>query len=185
MKRLLLVSLLVACVFCRDVDAQPKWFVYSAPDNSFSVELPWKPIYERRNFSNFLPGIRQRMETFKGTQYQEFYNLRMYPDESSTRFYINVYELAKKRSDTEFDDEVDSLMSSLSDKDKHFPKNESVSINGFHGREYIYEKGKASGRVLIINAGNRIYLLRFHTENKKGISRSPVEKVFNTFQLKS
>jgi hypothetical protein len=176
---------LIALGVCSVSHAQPKWFVYSPPDKSFSVELPWKPHYEHRNYSDFAGNMRGRMERFKGTNYLNYYYLQMYENETSTDFYISVYDVARKRSDKEFDDEVDSMISppkQAEDKDWHLVKDEAVTVNGLHGREYVYERGKLSGRMLIVNAGHFIYVLHYHTEDKKGVARPSVERVFNTFQ---
>lgn len=179
MKRFLFASILLFFLIPANTNAQPKWRPYTSPGKTFTVELPWKPIYQRKQITGMVPNSAG---PFKGIQSVDYYNLNMYIDEGSTSFFIFEYEVADKRSDQDFDIEVDSIMSGPGGKDKNYLQNRPVTVNGLHGQEYFYEKGKTSARVLVINAGHRIFLLRFSTEEKKGINRGPVEKVFSTFQ---
>jgi hypothetical protein len=119
---------------------------------------------------------------FKGTMNEDLYDLSMYVDEADTSFHILVYDMAERRTDEAFDTEADSIMSAWNGNDKNFVKKGSVAVNGFHGREYLYEKGKEQGRVLILSAKNIIYFVSFHTRDKKGVSRAPVNRVFDSFQ---
>jgi len=182
MRQVLHAFLLLVFAFCLGANAQPDWRVYSAPNKSFTVELPWKPIYERHNLNGMPTSIRKNRQLFKGSTSIDAYDLRMYTQESSTRTYISVYNLAETLSEQEFDAEAESVMSRLGGKDQQFLRNEYVTVYGLRGREYVYEKGKASGRILMVNANHRVYFLHYHTENEKGISRGPVERVFNSFR---
>ena len=175
-----------------EINAQPKWRVYTSPNKSFSVELPWKPINRRRNL-HYLVSQQSTLQNlprfdkltvgvFKGTSIDDWYDLSMYIDESSTLFYIHVYEVRSKRSKEEFDSEVREIMRVDTCKSCRFFSDESVVLNELSGREIIYQKGKESGRVLFINGGYKIYTLSFQTEDKKGVSRGPVDRVFDTFQ---
>lgn len=105
----------------------------------------------------------------------------MYIDEPSTSFFIHEYALANQRTEQEFDSEVFSLVAEVDGNSKEVLKAQSVRINEFQGREYIYRNDKISCKLLIINKGNRILLLQFRTEDRKGISRGPVNRVFNSF----
>jgi hypothetical protein len=175
-----------------EINAQAKWRVYTSPNKSFSVELPWKPINRRRNLQYLVSeqGTLQNLPrfdkltvaAFKGTSIDEWYDLSMYIDESSTFFYIHVFEVRSKRSKEEFDSEVREIMRVDSCKSCRFLKDESVVLNGLSGRKLLYQKGKESGRVLFINSGSHIYTLSFQTEDKKGVDRGPVDRVFDTFQ---
>ena len=160
------------------IEAQPKWRVYTPSNKSFSVELPWNPITRHRNLMGLAPNTGS---PFKGSTDDDWYDLSMYIDESSTQFVIHVYRVPFKRSQEEFDLEVRRIMKADSCKNC-FTKNEPVVLNGLSGREFIYERDKGSRRVMFINGGNRIYTVSFYTEDRKGISRGPVDRVFSTFQ---
>ncbi len=191
-KRILQVSLLTLLLGA-ELNAQPKWQVYTPSDKSFSVDLPWKPIYRRRNLQYLVSKTetltqniprfdRLRTPVFKGTSVDDWYDLSMYTDESSTIFFIHLYEVRYKRSAEDFDSEVRQIMRVETCKSCTFLKDEGVVLNGLSGREIIYQKGKESGRVLFINAGSRVYIVSFQTEDKKGVARGPVDRVFSTFQ---
>jgi hypothetical protein len=106
----------------------------------------------------------------------------MYIDEPSTHFFIHAYDVAFKRTQEQFDAELEEIMGDDQCKRCTFSKNEPVEVGGLYGREYIYQQKKASIRILFINGSHRVYTVKFSTEDKKGISRSPVDRVFDTFQ---
>lgn len=174
----LVIAFLAAIVFSEGIEAQPKWKVYTAPDKSFSVELPWKPIYSRRNFIGFVSGT----PTMFGSRAGDIYDLSMYTNESFTHFFIIVYDVPLRRNEQEFDAEADSIMEKVNGSNKRFIKHEAVTFNGLHGQQYVYERGKLSGVAVLINAGHRVYFIHFYTENSKGIARGPVNRVFTTFE---
>jgi hypothetical protein len=174
------LSVLAAASYIR---AQPKWRVYTAPgpDKSFSVELPWNPVYVRRNTAG-MQGGPGGVVAFRGTSTVDIYNLNMYTNEEHTSFVISVYSLSISDTEKEFDAEGKlAPIGSRPQKPDEWQEN-AVTINGLRGREVIYKKGKVSSRLLMVFAKHRIYEVVFTTEDKKGISRGPVERVFSTFQ---
>lgn len=176
--KLVILAGLLCLLIASEVNAKPDWRLYTSPNKSFSVELPWKPNNRRRNLLTLAPDSEIR---FKGSSVDDRYDLSMYTDESLTRFFIDVYETAFKRSQAEFDSEVRQILVDACDRCRFF-KNDPVVLNGLSGREFIYQKSKVTGRMLFINGGLRIYTVHFYTEDKKGISRGPVDRVFATFQ---
>ena len=57
----------------------------------------------------------------------------------------------------------------------------AVQRDGLRGREFIYENGISYGRVLIINAASRIYMLIYRND-VPGVTTSPeVTRMFSTF----
>jgi len=64
--------------------------------------------------------------------------------------------------------------------DKEFLKQESVTVNGMHGREYIYKKGSIRGRVLLVNSSKRRFFLQYHTE--EGALPEFVARIFDSFR---
>jgi hypothetical protein len=182
---------LLGILIVLEAHAQPKWQVYTPSSKTFSVDLPWKPINRRRNLQYLISeqGTLQNLPrfdkltpaVFKGTSIDDWYDLSMYIDESSTFFFIHVYEVRSKRSNEEFDSEVREIMRVDTCKSCRFATDEPVVVNGFSGRQIIYQRGKESGRVLFINGGDKLYTLSFQTEDKKGVDRGAVNRVFGTF----
>lgn len=158
------------------VQGQPKWRAYVSPDKSFIIDLPWNPIYRRLNVMGMVPGSAG---PFKGITSADVYNLNMFTDEPYTHFIISVYGVANARAEREFDTECDSI---LFKEGRQFLKKDSVLVNSLHGREYIYQKDKASAVVLMVYTDHRIYFVEFYTEDKKGVQRGAVAKVFNSFR---
>lgn len=174
-------SLAWAVVLWMSAGAQPKWRLYTAPDNSFSVEVPWKPIYRiRRTITSSVSG--DALGPFTGTMAEDPYDLSMYVDEQSTHFQIKVYSVAQARDEIAFERESDSVVLKIAGDKSNILKRESVSVNGLQALHYVYAHQKAQSRILIVNGNHRIFMLWFFTEDKKGIDRGPVNKVFNTFQ---
>lgn len=97
-------------------------------------------------------------------------------------FSFGVLHLSKPISNPQFDGTVNSNVLWIGGDDKHFSKESDVVAGGFHGREFVYNKGIASGRALFINAGSRIYLMLFHTEVAGDISSETVSRIFRTFK---
>ncbi|MDX6304352.1 MAG: hypothetical protein QOI77_1321 [Blastocatellia bacterium] len=178
---LLLLSICSVLAITSNIRAQPKWRVYTSPNKSFSVELPWNPNYVRRNTAGMVGGPGG-VVAFRGTWAEDIYNLSMYIDEEHTSFVIRVYNLSARDSEKEFDAEGKlTPITSGRQKPDEWQEN-PVTINGLRGREVIYKKGKVASRLLIVFADHRIYQVEFVTEDKRGISRGPVNRVFGTFQ---
>src|SRR5262245_15869681 len=97
------------------------------------------------------------------------------------RVRLPILHVARVKNRRQFDKEADSVMLVVGGDDKKFSKTTSVTVNGLHGREYFYEKGDIRGRVLIVNAGSRIFFVQYHTE--AGILPDFVAKIFRSFRV--
>lgn len=159
------------------VQAQLAWHQFSPPDESFTVELPAKPLHAigRADSSGSI---------FENIKSAYIYTLSLNANDSATGCSFGVLHLSRLLSDREFDESVNSNMLWIGGDDKHFSKEADVIVSGFHGREFIYDKGIASGRALVINARNRVYLLLFHTEIEGEVSSERVARIFRTFKPK-
>ena len=145
----------------RDGATQTKWQVYTPPDKKFSVELPWKPNYQRLTVAGRvgpLPGPTE------GITAVDSYDLRI--SEPNTSFTINVYSVIDRDPSQQFEKKR-----TASPGNPYFVKDETVEVNGLHGREYIYKKGKVSSRHLIIFADHTVYTVTFYTEGDNGVDR--------------
>lgn len=171
------LSLILGSAF---VAAQPKWRVYTPANKIFTVELPWNPHYKRLEAHALMMGTAG---PFKGINSIETYDFSMYIDEEHTSFVLRVYDLAKTRSEADFDKEVEEIIANSS-KPSASVSNKSVVVNGLHGKEYLFVNGKESARILFVLSGHRAYVMQFSTEDKKGVDRGPVNRVFDSFQPK-
>lgn len=167
---LAVLSLLLA--ISPQVSGQAKWRFYAPPDKSFSVELPRMPKHTRQDLNYEKTGL------FEGNTHGDVYDFS--PNDSGTIGVIGVYYVPQEKSDKQFDAESDGLMLVVGGDDKEFLKQESVTVNGMHGREYIYKKGSIRGRVLIVNSGKRRFLLQYHTE--EGALPEFVARIFDSFR---
>ena len=158
--------------------AQSSWQVFSPPDKSFTVELPERPR-QAKPPSN----TEESAESFfENTKSAYAYTLSLRKNDPVPEFSFGVLHLSKPMGNSQFDETVNSNMLWIGGDDKHFSKEADVVVSGFHGREFIYDKGIASGRALFINAGSRIYLVLFHTEVEGDISSVAVSRIFRTFK---
>jgi hypothetical protein len=167
------VVLAVLSIISAQTNAQARWLHYSPPNKSFTVELPGRPKYKRQKLDYEREGL------FEGNSHVDLYDFS--PNESGTVGLVAVYYVQKVRSQRQFDEESDSIMLMVGGDDKEFLKQESVTVSGLHGRDYIYRKGSVRGRVLIINAGKRICFLQYHTE--AGVLPTFVAKIFDSFRI--
>jgi hypothetical protein len=174
----LLTCALILLISSEFADAQSNRQVFSPPDKSFTVELPGKPRRAKPPSST-----EESVESlFENTKSAHAYALSLRKNNPPPEFSFGVLHLSKPLSNSQFDEAVNSHMLWLGGDDKHFSKEADVVVNGFHGREFIYDKGIASGRALFINASGRIYLMLFHTEVEGDISSEAVSRIFSTFK---
>src|SRR5215213_3217905 len=171
----LLTCTLFMLVGSKCTNAQSSWQVFSPPDKSFTVELPTQP----RRPLNKEESAESIFENIKSAY---VYTLKLRSNDPVPDFSFGVLYLSKPLSNPKFDETVNSNMLWIGGDDKHFSKESDVIVSGFHGREFIYEKGIASGRALFINAGSRIYVMLFHTEVEGDISSEAVSRIFRTFK---
>jgi hypothetical protein len=174
---------LITCVLfvlagAKLVYAQSSWKVFSPPDKSFTVELPEKPRQAKPPSDT----EESAESLFENTKSAYAYTLSLRKNDPVPEFSFGVLYLSKPMSNSRFDEAVNSNMLWIGGDDKHFSKEADVVLSGFHGREFIYDKGIASGRALFINARNRIYLMLFHTEVEGDISSEAVSRIFRTFK---
>src|SRR4029453_5604832 len=111
-------------LFVSTAMAQPKWRVYTPSNNRFSVELPWNPITRHRNLTGLAPDSGS---PFRGSTDDDWYDLSLYKEEPSTRFFIHVYRVPIKRTAEEFEAEVSRIMKVESCKNC-YSKNEAVTL---------------------------------------------------------
>lgn len=176
---LLLVILLIT--IGGGVAAQPKWETYSPPNKRFTVELPWKPHYTQRNTIGQFGGSLEA-RPIKGVTSVDVFNLSMYMNEERTSFMIYVYYTIHADTEKAFDDEKHSGNKSTPRNQPNLVTERTLVVGGLRAREFIYQKGNVASKALLIFADHRIYAVEFYTEDKKGLARGPVDRVFNSFQ---
>lgn len=174
----LLACILLVLVSSKLASAQLSWRVFSPTDKSFTVELPERP----RQVTP--PGNTEEPpeSLFENIRSAYVYTFSLRRNEPMAGFSFGVLHLSKPISKSQFDQTVNSSMLWIGGDDKHFSKEADAVVSGFHGREFIYDKGIASGRALFISAGSRIYLMLYHTEVEGDIASEAVARIFRTFK---
>ena len=159
--------------------AQGNWRVYSPPDRSFTVELPQEP----RHTNKIDPTSTDEASFFECTKSVDAYEIQLKPQSPEYAFVIGVFDVSGCRRKAEtFTKEVKDLIAILGGDNKRLIKNEQVTVNGLPGREFIYENGELYGRVLLINAGKRIYMLTYTNNSSGGTSSAETIRMFSSFR---
>jgi len=154
--KLSLLCFLPSCVAAAQAQS---WQHFSTPDQSLRVELPAKP--------NALRKKGESLEViFKNSNSAYSYTVSLGLG-AEPEIVFCVLKLSKAMSNSKFDETVNSNMLWIGGDDKDFSKRSDVIVNGWHGRDFVYEKGRMSGRALFINGGPTIYYLIFQTEVEK------------------
>ena len=168
--KLSLLCFLPSCVAAAQAQS---WQLFSTPDKSLSVELPAKP--------NVLWKKEETPEViFKNSNSACAYTVDLGLG-AGPEFLFGVLKFSRAMSKRKFDETVNSNMLWIGGDDKHFSKQSDVIVNGWHGRNFVYEKGGMPGRALFINGGSRIYYLIFQTEVESAKSSEVVSRIFNSF----
>jgi hypothetical protein len=152
--------------------AQPAWREFSPRDLSFKIELP--PQLKHRHAEEPF-GLH---ELFNGLS-SETYDFS--PPVSGTSAAVVVAKMSKPLRNSQFDKIADSGMLIIGGDDKTFSSMRSIPVNGKHAREYFYEKGSVRGRVVMVNAGRKIFFLQYHTED--GELPKFVTRLFSSFRV--
>ncbi len=97
--------------------------------------------------------------------------------EPNTSLRINVYSVTERDTYKLFEKKRTASV-----PDPYYAKDEAVEVNGLHGREYIYQKGKFASRLLIVFADHLVYTVTFNTESDKGVGRGAVNRIFASFR---
>ena len=168
------LGLLCFLPLCVTAGRAQSWQHFSTPDRSLSVELPAKPSVLRK-------GEESLEMIFENVKSAHSYGVNL-GLESEPRIVFCVLKLSKTMNNRTFDETVNSSMLWIGGDDKHFSKESDVVLSGWHGREFVYQKGVMSGRALFINSGSRIYYLIVQTEIENGMRSEVVSRVFNTFR---
>ena len=179
MRRILLVPLMLALASADYTAAQSGWRVYTPPDKSFTVELPKPPKFRRKK-------VKPKDDLFEGrTQFGDAYILKLRQGDPESFFSIGVFHLSTAIGNQQFDERVYllALIIGGDKEDSDFTKKADVIVNGFHAREFIFQKGNVSGKSLFVNAGKRIYALQYYTEVEGEVLSENVNRLFDTFHL--
>lgn len=158
---------------------QSGWRVYSPPDKSFTVELPQEP----RRVNKIDPTSSDEESFFECTKSVDAYELQLNPKSPEYAFVIGVFDVSacQRRPET-FNKEVENLVAVIGGDNKRLIKDEKVKVNGLPGREFIYENGDLHGRVLIVNAGKRIYMLTYTNDTSGAITSAETTRMFSSFR---
>lgn len=157
---------------------QSGWRVYSPPNKSFTVELPREP----RRTNKLDPTSSDEESFFECTKSVDAYELQLRPKSPEYAFVIGVFDVsACQRKPETFNEEVEGLVAVIGGDNKRLLSDSKVNVDGLSGREFMYENGDLHGRVLIVNAGKRIYFLTYTTDIPGGTSSPEATRMFKTF----
>lgn len=160
---------------------QSGWRVYSPPDKSFTVELPGEP--QHTNKLDPTSSDENEKSFFKCTKSINGYVFPLRPAHPANVFVIGVFDVSDcKRKRELFDEEVKGLVTVIGGDNKRLVSDSAVRTDGLPGREFIYENGDSYGRVLIVNAGRRIYLLSYTTDVRGATTSSEATRMFSSFR---
>ncbi|MCP9496912.1 MAG: hypothetical protein MSG64_21040 [Pyrinomonadaceae bacterium MAG19_C2-C3] len=166
---------------CRSIvqnKTQAGWRVYSPPDKSFTVELPGEP--HPTDDYDFMEGGGAAF--FKCTKSADSYQLDLQPESVINSFSIGVFDVStcKRRPET-FNEEIEAIIPIIGGDDKLILRDSKLRVDGLPAREFIYKKGIVYGRVLIVNAGKRIFLLIYASDIPEATSSPEAARMFKTF----
>jgi hypothetical protein len=158
---------------------QSTWRVYSPPDKRFTVELPRVP----RHTDKIDPTSADEASFFECTKSVEAYELQLKPQSPEYAFVIGVFDVSgcQRKAET-FNKEVKDLVAVIGGDNKRLIKDDQVTVNGLPGREFIYQNGNLNGRVLILNAGRRIYMLTYTDDTLSNATSAETTRMFNSFR---
>jgi hypothetical protein len=165
--------------FTMQNQTQSTWRVYSPPDKSFTVELPQEP----RHTNKIDPTSTDEASFFECTKSVDAYELQLKPQSSEYAFVIGVFNVSgcQRKAET-FNKEVKGLVAIIGGDNKRLIKNEQVKVNGLPGREFIYQNGDLYGRVLVVNAGKRIYMLTYTNDASGTTTSAETTRMFSSFR---
>ena len=166
----MLIAFVLAYSIC--ANGQLNWKLYNTLDKRFSVELPAKPSYQHRTIAGIVGSLPGPVD---GITVIDSYDLPI--DEPNTSLRINVYSVSDRDTYQQFEKKR-----AASVQNPDYLRDEPVEVNGLHGREYVYQKGKFSSRLLIVFADHLVYTVTFNTESDKGVARGAVNRVFDSFR---
>lgn len=170
-------SQLQGCVINQN-RTQSGWRVYSPADKSFTVELPGQP--HPTDDYDFMEGGGAAF--FKCTKSADSYQLDLQPESLINSFSIGVFDVSACKSRPEaFNEEVEAIIPIIDGDDKLILNDSKVRVDGLLGREFAYKKGIVYGRVLVVNAGKRIFLLIYASDIPEATSSPEAARMFKTF----
>jgi hypothetical protein len=158
---------------------QLNWRVYSPPDKSFTVELPQEP----RRTNKMDPTSNDEASFFECTKSVDAYEIQLKPQSPEYAFVIGVFNVSgcQRKAET-FNKEVKGLVAVIGGDDKRLIKDKQVKVNGLPGREFIYENGELYGRVLVVNAGKRIYMVTYTNDASGTTTSAETTRMFSSFR---
>lgn len=173
--RLAKITVVVGFVSCSCASVQGQsWRPFSTRRGGLTVELPQRP---RRATSKdeTLPTL------FPHTTGGFAYLVDLIPG-GQPELYFGAFRLSKRLSNRRFDDIVNSNVLWISGDDKHFSKEADVTISGWHGRDFVYNKGDMSGRALFLNDANRVYYILINSTESNAVAADTVDRIFSSFR---
>jgi hypothetical protein len=180
MKRTFVTILLALLLSIDYVTAQSAWRVYSPPSRNFAVDLPSTPKVRRAKAAT------EASSLFENTKFVESYTIRVKSETPDAAVLLNVSHLSKPTDRSNFDKEVHllALIIGGDKEDSDITKQSNLSVNGYHGREYFFERNEGFYRLRFINAGTSVFFLMYYANAESELLSEPVSRIFETLRPK-
>lgn len=164
--------------FALNPTAQSEWIKFSPPDKSFVVEAPRKlSRIDKPESANSQDAL------FRWAKSADAYELPLASESNKYAFVIGVLNISDcQRAKDAFKEEVKDFILTIGGDNKRIVSDVEVSVNDVPGREVVYENGDVNGRVLILNAGKRIYLVIYTTDVFEKTSAPEILRIFRSFR---
>lgn len=153
-------------LFHSGIYAQSK--VWVAPNNVFSVDVPVELKLVDAELTDNDPEGYEKSSLFNGAN-------------KSLNFKVVIIELREKDAKSRTEDKLAGLEFVLGGDDDHEFSAEFLKIQGLNSKEIVYKNQNNKG--LMIDAGDKIYILGVTTKNRKDLNSKLANRFFKSFCL--
>lgn len=145
--------------------------IWSPPGKSFTVEVP-------ADLKEFDAGYSDSANT-DGDGYE---NIRTFGlVQKPYVFQVLVLRLRAKQITKTLEDKLGGLEFVFGGDDDHDFSETYLKVDGFPAKEIVYKKQNTKG--LMIDTGDRIFVLGLSAEKRKDLNKSISRRFFNSFRL--
>lgn len=167
--------------FQSDVGSQNSWFTYSTDTEGFMIEVPDKLV----RFAKLDPESSNETEKrfFKCTRSVSAYRLRPASTNLPIIFAVGVFDVSGcVRSPELFEKEVIAISQILGGDEKVIVSESFKKVHGLQAFEFVHSNGDSHGRILMVNADKRIYLLIRRGKTRDELFDTDSVRLFGSFR---
>lgn len=151
------------------------WIPFTAPDASFTVELPEIP----KQKTEVAEPQNEKISLFRC--WKSVDHVTLPPNEAgfSRLAILNVDLLGCDRKENDFENAIMTLLFFAGGDDMPIESDDSIKISGYRGRNLVYKtKSGLHHRVLAVDAGDRVFFVIY--DRAQG-NAAEEEQIFRTF----